>query len=241
MNSLGCFCWDSKLSNFQETLFVQSFRHGDHAIGLELWLSFMGCSARWLSEASPADATLGVIGIHPDLSHGQILRCWAQVVSRVKFDLGTWKMSWESLSVCVPWVPFHSSFAMIFDDILQFGLDLQWIPWELTYPLPRHFWRWCSFFPRWDMLYSSLEGSRQFVASGNVTVPLEVKVQVRGIRNRRQVSISTYNVTMVSIHNGLLMVIWRLFFWHVGQGFSIKSRILRRNVEMGWNGKRDLL
>ena len=125
-------------------------------------------------------------------------------------------MSFESLSVCVPWVPFHSSVAMIFDDILQFGLDLQWIPWELTYPLPRHFWRWCSFFPRWDMLYISLEGSRQFVASGNVTVPLEVKVQVRGIRNRRQVSISTYNVTMVSIHNGLLMVIWRLFFWHVG-------------------------
>ena len=28
---------------------------------------------------------------------------------------------------------------MIFDDILQFGLDLQWIPWELTYPLPRYF------------------------------------------------------------------------------------------------------
>lgn len=156
------FCWDSKLSNLQ-TLFFNSFNHGTmmyHVIGLELWLSCMRCSgswqtqlmsARWLSEAYPADATLGVIllliqifSMDKCLDATHCLRVEGNSI----FDFGTcpFKRSGVVLRVA-----FHFSFRS-FAMILQFGLDLRWIPWELTCHLlilvPKPFWRCSSsFFP----------------------------------------------------------------------------------------------
>ena len=43
--------------------------------------------------------------------------------------------------------------------------------WELRYPFPKHFWKWFSFFEKWDMLYSFLEGtpSENILELGNCT------------------------------------------------------------------------
>ena len=54
--------------------------------------------------------------------------------------------------------PFWSSVGLQREEEIPMESLLPWVflgkhlHWELTYPIPRHLWRWFSFFPRWDML-----------------------------------------------------------------------------------------
>ena len=47
-----------------------------------------------------------------------------------------------------PWYNSPTSIRQIHRGFFRWKLDVGMIPsWELTYPLPRHFWRWVSFSP----------------------------------------------------------------------------------------------
>ena len=80
-----------------------------------------------------------------------------------------WKMlnpSWERLEG-LQWTCFHQKP----DNASATCWFISGSSWELRYPFPKHFWKWFSFFEKWDMLYSFLEGtpSENILELGNCT------------------------------------------------------------------------